>query len=74
MLSLGGMSLPQILRAEAASGVLSNHKGIINIAASLRQHLAHGENQKTLSIWHWLGRDVKNGWVVKLCRKPSHVR
>jgi len=30
MLSLGGMSLPQILRAEAASGVLLNHKGIIN--------------------------------------------
>jgi len=30
-LALGGMSLPQILRAEAASGVRSNHKGIINI-------------------------------------------
>ena len=31
-LALGGMSLPQILRAEAASGVSkSNHKGIINI-------------------------------------------
>ena len=30
-LSLGGMNLPQILRAEAASGVRSNHKGIINI-------------------------------------------
>ena len=30
-LSLGGMSLPEILRAEAESGVRSNHKGIINI-------------------------------------------
>ena len=30
-LSLGGMSLPEILRAEAASGVGSTHKGIINI-------------------------------------------
>jgi hypothetical protein len=30
-LALGGMSLPQILRAEAASGVRTNHKGIINI-------------------------------------------
>ena len=30
-LALGGLSLPQILRAEATSGVRSNHKGIINI-------------------------------------------
>ena len=30
-LTLGGMSLPQMLRAEAASGVKLNHKGIINI-------------------------------------------
>ena len=30
-LALGGMNLPRILRAEAASGVRSNHKGIINI-------------------------------------------
>jgi hypothetical protein len=53
MLSLGGMSLPQILRAEAASGVLSNqgyhqHLPARWSAASLRQHLAHGENQKTV--------------------------
>lgn len=30
-LTLGGLSLPQILRAEQQSGVRSNHKGIINI-------------------------------------------
>ena len=30
-LSLGGMSLPEILRAESESGIRSNHKGIINI-------------------------------------------
>src|SRR5687767_1810920 len=42
MLSLGGLTLPQLLRAEAAAGIGSSHKAIINI------HLGGGPSHQDM--------------------------